>query len=110
MHQGILRALLSPALPLLPRCAGGAISEHQKLLAEAGMIIRDPPAMHLLLSELVRQLHRCVAGAQLPRDNQQVGPGAAGAGLQACLALCCWVLRAATGCSALRLIMHPCLM
>lgn len=63
-----------------PCCAhpGGAISEHQKLLAEAGMIIRDPPAMHLLLSELVRQLHRCVAGAQLPRDNPQVGGGTAG--------------------------------
>jgi hypothetical protein len=52
------------------------------------MIIRDPPAMHLLLSELVRQLHRCVAGAQLPRDNPQVGGGTRWHWQRICMASC----------------------
>jgi hypothetical protein len=75
--------------------AGGAISEHQKLLAEAGMIIRDPPAMHLLLTELVRQLRRCTAAFQLPRDNPQVRawlqPASACAPWRRCWGLC-WLL------------------
>jgi hypothetical protein len=68
------RPARAPLTSSAAHLAGGAISEHQKLLAEAGMIIRDPPAMHLLLTELVRQLRRCTAAFQLPRDNPQVRP------------------------------------
>ncbi len=44
-----------------------------QVLAEAGMVLRDPPAMHLLASQVVNELHDAVAACQLPCERPSLG-------------------------------------
>lgn len=42
-------------------CGATAANAQDRWLAEAGMVLRDPPAMHMLAAEVVEILYRCAA-------------------------------------------------
>lgn len=46
-------------------CGATAANAQDRWLAEAGMVLRDPPAMHMLAAEVVEILYRCAAFNQL---------------------------------------------
>lgn len=42
-------------------CGANAANTQDRWLAEAGMVLRDPPAMHMLAAEVVDTLYRYAA-------------------------------------------------
>jgi hypothetical protein len=48
----------------------GRGAAHDRWLAQAGMVLRDPPAQHLLAAAAVGRLHRCVDERALPRADR----------------------------------------
>uniref|UniRef100_A0A383VWM1 Negative elongation factor B n=1 Tax=Tetradesmus obliquus TaxID=3088 RepID=A0A383VWM1_TETOB len=53
-------------------CGANAAHSQDKWLAEAGMVLRDPPAMHMLAAEVADTLHRCMLQRQLPCNVPQL--------------------------------------
>jgi hypothetical protein len=41
-------------------------------LGEASMCLRDPPAFHLIVHEIIRSIEACVVEERLPRDNERL--------------------------------------
>jgi hypothetical protein len=50
---------------------GGGVRD--RWLAQAGMVLRDPPSQHLLAAAVVGRLHRCVDERVLPRADLALG-------------------------------------
>lgn len=48
---------------------GRGAARQDRWLAQAGMVLRDPPAQHLLAAAAVGRLHRCVDERALPRAD-----------------------------------------
>lgn len=50
----------------------GADTATDKLLAEWGMVLMDPPALHLLAAEVVDTLHKCVEDSKMPAQQSRL--------------------------------------
>eukprot|EP00195_Chlamydomonas_chlamydogama_P014869 CAMPEP_0202909070 /NCGR_PEP_ID=MMETSP1392-20130828/48159_1 /ASSEMBLY_ACC=CAM_ASM_000868 /TAXON_ID=225041 /ORGANISM="Chlamydomonas chlamydogama, Strain SAG 11-48b" /LENGTH=701 /DNA_ID=CAMNT_0049598681 /DNA_START=412 /DNA_END=2517 /DNA_ORIENTATION=- len=52
--------------------ASGSVAEPYKVLGDAGTILRDPSAMHLLLAHIIQLTYQGAMQGELPRASQQM--------------------------------------
>jgi hypothetical protein len=64
------RAAALAAAPEAEEDGVGRGAAQDRWLAQAGMVLRDPPAQHLLAAAAVGRLHRCVDERALPRADR----------------------------------------